>query len=142
MRQCKRRFKERSSRSLFQQCYYGSESVDAAGSVSSAPHHTLLCARNESYLRLVVLLNDFRMVTTSSNQSIDVEIAVPAAKSECVVFPGPVKNTEKAIAMLGGMDGIADALKASNGTIKCAPRRLVCFHCSFTGPSDGLMFEQ
>lgn len=65
------------------------------------------------------------MVTASSRQNIDVEIAVPAAKSECVVFPGPVKNTDKAIAMLGGMGGIADALKASHGTIKCAPRRSV-----------------
>eukprot|EP00892_Ulva_mutabilis_P003772 jgi/Ulvmu1/1767/UM118_0006.1 len=52
-----------------------------------------------------------------------VDVTVPAETAACIVFPGPVQNTEKAVAMLGGHDAISSSLKMSNSTIKCAPRR-------------------
>lgn len=63
-----------------------------------------------------------------------VEFKIPTAHAACVVFPGPVRNTEKAIAMLGGTDAIAASSKISNGIIKCSPRRSVSFHPPFGEP--------
>lgn len=67
------------------------------------------------------------MAMDTSGALSQVEITVPSRTAACVVFPGPVRDTDKAIAMLGGTDAIAAASKMSCGTIKCTPRRSVRF---------------
>jgi Tau95 Triple barrel domain len=54
-----------------------------------------------------------------------VNVKVDCGDADCVVFPGHVQNTEKALNMLGGESAIAKALSGPNPALACRPRPTV-----------------
>jgi Tau95 Triple barrel domain len=49
-------------------------------------------------------------------------VTVPEQSGVCIAFPGIVRNTDRALAMLGGEKAITDAMAQSNPMLRCRLR--------------------
>lgn len=61
----------------------------------------------------------------SEERACSVTVVVPTAEASSIAFPGHVKDTERALGLLGGSDRIYNTLRQPGVPLKCRPRGAV-----------------
>jgi hypothetical protein len=58
-------------------------------------------------------------------QQHSVTITVPTAEATAVQFPGHVRNTDRALELLGGNESVLKSLRQPGAPLRCRPRKAV-----------------